>query len=118
MILPIISYSQNPTSNGNEKVSVFSQHSLIATKEITNHLNKHIKYPQSLISSEIEGTVNLSIHIKSTGRVIKVDILEGIHPLLDKAALAALDGFKKLKEIKSPYQGSSKIIVPVTFKFD
>jgi TonB family protein len=99
MLIPFISISQDSNSNSEEKVSIFSEHSLIATKEIKSHLNKHIKYPESLVSSEIEGTLNLSVHIKSTGRIIKVKVLKGLHPLLDKAALVALDDFQNLKDI-------------------
>jgi TonB family protein len=118
MVISSISYSQDTKSKESDTTSIFSEHCQMATKQIKSHLNKHIKYPEALISSDIEGTLNLSIHIQPTGKIVKINLLRGLHPLLDQAALAALKDFETLRNIEDKYLGSPQIIVPVTFKLD
>ncbi len=48
-----------------------------------------VDYPAGARHLGIEGRVRLLLHIDAKGSVYKVDVLAGLHPLLDRAAVAA-----------------------------
>lgn len=48
-----------------------------------------VDYPESARHLGIEGKVRLLLHIDEQGKVVKVEVIAGLHPLLDQAAAAA-----------------------------
>ncbi len=49
----------------------------------------HVEYPESARHLGLEGKVRLLLHIDRDGNVYKVEVVAGLHPLLDRAAVAA-----------------------------
>jgi len=76
------------------------------------------EYPESVKDLGIEGRVSLSVTISAAGRVIKVKLLKGLHPELDKVAIAAA---WKLEFAPATVNGKAvrtTITVPFTFVLD
>lgn len=49
----------------------------------------HVEYPDTARHLGLEGKVRLLLHIDRDGNVYKVEVVAGLHPLLDRAAMAA-----------------------------
>lgn len=49
----------------------------------------HVEYPESARHLGLEGKVRLLLHIDREGNVYKVEVVSGLHPILDRAAMAA-----------------------------
>jgi len=54
-------------------------------------LNFHVKagYPEIARRAGLEGTVLIHVLVDVRGQVDRAEVIQGVHPLLDKAALAA-----------------------------
>ncbi len=48
-----------------------------------------VEYPESARHLGLDGKVKLLLHIDRDGNVYKVEVLAGLHPILDRAAMAA-----------------------------
>lgn len=53
---------------------------------IEAHLKHKTKYPASVRSKSIEGTVVVSYIVEKNGDVIETSVLKGVHPILDEEA--------------------------------
>jgi periplasmic protein TonB len=53
-------------------------------------LAKNINYPEDAVSSDVKGKVILQFTIDKTGKLTDIKVIKGIHPVIDKAAAAAL----------------------------
>lgn len=52
------------------------------------------EYPADLVKKGIQGTVSLELLVNESGSVDSVNVLKGLHPVLDSAAKAAAKNFK------------------------
>jgi len=76
-----------------------------------------IKYPQEAVDNGIQGRVTLRFVVSSDGSVKRVEILRGVHPVLDKEAIRVVSALPKWK----PGKQNGKAVpvwfsVPVNFK--
>lgn len=55
-----------------------------------NYVSENLKFPVSAVESGVTGTVFVSFVIEKDGSVSKVEILRGVHPVLDKAVAEAI----------------------------
>ncbi|HAF29048.1 MAG TPA: energy transducer TonB [Bacteroidales bacterium] len=55
-----------------------------------NYVSENLKFPFSAVESGVTGTVFVSFVIEKDGSVSKVEILRGVHPVLDKAVVEAI----------------------------
>jgi len=53
-------------------------------------LSKTVKYPVNAIESGIQGTVYVGFTVKENGEMSQVEIVRGVHPFIDSAALSAI----------------------------
>ncbi|REG29885.1 TonB family protein [Archangium gephyra] len=52
------------------------------------------RYPEALVAEPVAGTVRLELLVDEEGAVAEVRLLQGLHPLLDEAALHAAPGLR------------------------
>ena len=74
------------------------------------------KYPEIARKAGIEGTVYLRIAIDSTGTVVDVKVVKGVHELLDKAAVEAAWHWKYYPAKQRDMPVGVWIGQPVTFR--
>jgi protein TonB len=72
-------------------------------------------YPKDLVSQTLTGTVELEVHISSTGNVERVEVLTSSDIVeMDRTAQLTLERGWKFKDYKQPYS----IIITVEYKMD
>lgn len=78
---------------------------------------ENIKYPQQAQENDIQGTVYLRFVVTSKGTVGEVQIIRGVHPLLDQEAVRVV---KSLPKFKPGMQGGRAVpvwfSVPIVFQ--
>lgn len=80
-------------------------------------ISASIKYPQEAVDNGIQGRVTLRFVVSSDGSVKRVEILRGVHPVLDEEAIRVVSALPKWK----PGKQNGKAVpvwfsVPVTFQ--
>ncbi len=81
-----------------------------------NWINKRTNYPQEAVDAKITGTVYLTFIVEKDGSVSNVTVLQGVHPLLDEAAVQAISespkwspGLQRGQPVRVRFQ------IPLTF---
>ncbi|MCF6239948.1 MAG: TonB family protein [Bacteroidales bacterium] len=64
---------------------------------LKHYLAKNIKYPTKAIEADIQGKVYVRFIVNRKGEIENVQILRGVHPLLDKEALRVVKSMPKWK---------------------
>lgn len=74
-------------------------------------INKRTNYPQAAIDGKIMGTVYLTFVVEKDGSVSNVEVLKGVHPLLDNEAIKAISespkwtpGLQRGRPVRIRYQ--------------
>ncbi|MDK9698612.1 MAG: energy transducer TonB [bacterium] len=77
---------------------------------------KRFHYPDIARDKQIQGTVFLSLLIDSTGKIARKKILRGVHPELDRAALACIDSvqFSQPRAANKPV--NAWVTLPISFR--
>jgi protein TonB len=77
---------------------------------------KHTNYPQDAVDARIKGKVTLTFVVEKDGSVSNVEIVKGVHPLLDKEAVKVISespkwspGLQRGQPVRVRY------VIPVTF---
>lgn len=86
-------------------------------KALMKFLSKTVKYPEAAIKKGIEGRVFVQFIINKKGKVVKVEVVRGVDPYLDREALQVIKrmpnwkpGIQRGKPVKVSY------IIPINFK--
>ena len=66
-------------------------------KGLMRYLTQHIHYPQAAWEHHIQGTVLCQFVVNADGSITDVQVLQGIHPLLDSEAVRVLRGMPRWK---------------------
>lgn len=85
--------------------------------ELTRYLNNNVRYPAEAEKKKIQGRVVCSFVINSTGMVSQVEVISGVHPLLDSEAQRVLYTMPRWNPGK--HQGVAVAVqytVPVMFR--
>lgn len=85
----------------------------------TRYVQQTIKYPLIAMENGIEGTVFLRFVVEKDGSVNRVEVLRGVDPVLDEAALAAVEKAPRWepgKQRGKPVRVSCT--VPILFSLD
>ncbi len=61
------------------------------------YLAKNIKYPQEAVTNDVQGKVYVRFVVNKKGLIENVQVLRGVHPLLDKEALRVVKNMPKWK---------------------
>jgi TonB family protein len=66
------------------------------TEELKPRIIHYVEpeYPQEALDQKIEGTVVANIHVDLKGKVVAIEIIESVHPLLDHAFYVAAKEWK------------------------
>ena len=59
-------------------------------KYFRNYIAKKVKFPVKAVENGIDGTVYVSFIIDKDGSVTHVEIMRGVHPVIDKAVVDAI----------------------------
>ena len=85
--------------------------------ELMKAIHDNLDYPERAKENNISGTVYLRFAVSATGAVGEVQLVRGVDPLLDAAAIAAI---RKLPNFRPGRQGGVAVPVwfniPVTFQ--
>lgn len=80
-------------------------------------IGEHLEYPQEAADLGLEGTVVVKFVVNKNGKAVNPEIIKGVNPMLDKAAL---DVVAKLPAFEPGEQAGEKVPVyfnlPVQFK--
>ena len=83
-----------------------------------NWVDKHKCYPEEARKAGIEGRVTTLFTITKEGKLTKVRILRGIHPLLDQEAVRVIESAPQLWEPGKNHKGETeemRLVFPVIF---
>ncbi len=77
---------------------------------------KHTNYPQAAVDAKINGRVTLTFVVEKDGSVSNIEIVKGVHPLLDNEAIKVISespkwtpGLQRGQPVRVRY------VIPVTF---
>jgi len=106
--------------NPNDKVDSFFKESAYpgGPPEFLSYLNKHLKYPNSAVKNNIQGTVILQFKITKEGKVTDLTIIQSAEASLDKEAYRVLSGLGRWEPAALagiPMESWKK--QPIVFKF-
>lgn len=76
-----------------------------------SYLGDHIKYPKALKKEKVAGQVIAEVVVDATGYVTTVEIIKGLHPLLDEEVIRVIKKSPKWKPAKQNGRN-----VPLTFR--
>lgn len=83
-----------------------------------NWVGKRTRYPEEAISNKIRGTVFLTFIVEKDGSVSNVNVIKGVHPLLDEEAVKAITaspkwspGLQRGQPVRVRFQ------IPLTFQY-
>ncbi len=86
---------------------------------LKRYIAENVEYPKTARSKGIQGTIFIRFEVTETGKVGKIEIQKGVHPLLDNAAIKVV---KSSPDFIPGEQNGVKVSVwysiPVTFKLN
>jgi TonB family protein len=77
-----------------------------------------IVYPEEAKADRIEGKVYISTFININGDVVRTEIIKSVHPLLDSAAMKAVNEVKFTPATNKGKNVKIQIAIPILFKLD
>ena len=81
------------------------------------YLSQSIRYPAPMVNAQIIGDVVCSFVIDKTGRICQVEIIQGVHPALDRETMRVINNMPAWKPGRNRgREVSVKYIVPVAFR--
>jgi periplasmic protein TonB len=86
-------------------------------ENLSKWLSKNLSYPESAKDSLLEGVVYVQFVVEEDGRLTSIEARQGVHPLLDSAAIAAIA--KMPPWIPGKFEGKavrSIFILPIQFQ--
>lgn len=93
-----------------------SDHTQTAMSQLSEHMAKHIEYPEFLSSLEISGTVVVEVQFDDAGRLIKSHIVQKATTYLNDAVMKSLSNFSTVKTGGNDYHGVKTVQFPIQFK--
>ena len=100
---PAVPVSVAPPTDGTEADAAFAvvdelpEFPTDGLAGLMRYLTAHLRYPQAAWSRHIGGTVLCQFVVEADGRIADVQVLQGVHPLLDNEALRVLAGMPRWK---------------------
>lgn len=81
-------------------------------------IQENIVYPEEAREKNIEGKVFVKAFVDESGNVNSLEVIQGIDPLLDKAALDALKKVKFSPAYKNDKPVKAQVVIPIMFKLN
>ncbi len=86
---------------------------------LTKWVYPYLKYPQEAVEEGIQGTVMVGFIIDKDGKMTNVEIVKGVHPLLDEQALKVVSASPKWRPgRRSGQKVSTSMTIPVEFRLE
>jgi protein TonB len=97
-----------PVETGNKRIAYIRKPRLI--KKVVP------VYPEQAIAEGVEGYVTVRAVIDESGSILRLEVEQGLHPLLDKAALDAVKQWKYKPLIMNDVARTTEVLVKIFFK--
>ena len=86
---------------------------------LRSFLRENTQYPEEVVKDSIQGRVVVSFIIEKDGSITDIQVVRGVHPLLDKEAVRVVGTMPKWKPaMNNDLPIRIKYNLPVTFKLD
>ena len=92
-------------------------------KALRTFINNTVKYPEEALKDSLRGKVYVNFIISKTGKVEKVKIARGVHPVLDTEAIRVVNSMPDWKPAELYFKGKFGLIkipvsqtIPIEFK--
>ena len=86
------------------------------TKAMYAHIAKNMKYPTAAQEGGIKGTVRVRFVVSKAGEITRVEVLKGVHSLLDQEAVRVIQSMPKwIPGRQNGVAVSVSFVVPVKF---
>jgi protein TonB len=59
-------------------------------KSFRRYIAENVKYPQEAIDNNVVGRVTIKFIVDEKGRIIDAEVVQGVHPVIDEAALRVI----------------------------
>lgn len=87
--------------------------------ELLRFIGANLDYPEEARKLGLEGRVIVTMRIDTLGRALPLEVIRGVHPLLDSAALEVVRKMPRWSPGEvSGRRVTVKYTVPITFKLD
>ncbi len=98
------------------KTAYKADHSHTAMRQLSDHIAKHVEYPDYLKSLQVEGTVVIEVQLDADGTIVKNRIVQKASNAFDQAVMESLSNFNAVKTKDVVYQGVRTVHIPIHFK--
>ena len=85
-------------------------------RQLSDHIAKHVEYPDYLKSLQVEGTVVIEVQLDADGTIVKNRIVQKASNAFDQAVMESLSNFNAVKTKDVVYQGVRTVHIPIHFK--
>ena len=83
---------------------------------LSKYVGSHVVYPPEAIDKDITGRVFVTFVVNKNGKVGSVELLKGVHPLLDEAALECVRNLPRFYAgEQNGEKGRVRINIPINF---
>lgn len=77
---------------------------------LEKYLTANVKYPEAARKKNLEGKVLIGFTVDDKGKVININVLQKVHPLLDNEATRVV---RAMPRWKPATKGTQKVVAPV-----
>jgi TonB family protein len=115
-----LAYVNLPTSDAYvsavTKTTYELDHTEKAVRQLSEHIAKHVEYPEYLRSLQVEGRVVVEVELNADGTIAENRIVQIASSGLNNAVMKSLSGFDAIKLDNRVYQGVTTVHIPIHFK--
>ena len=83
---------------------------------LLSYIAKHVYYRPAAIEEDIEGTVHVRFVVNKKGEIGQVEVVKGVHPWLDNAAIDVVKNMPSWEAgIQNGQKVSVRMVIPISF---
>ena len=87
------------------------------TPAMNHYIYKHLQYPEEAAKNQIQGRVLVSFTVRADGTIADIEVIRGIHELLNAEAVRVIRSMPKWKSgIRNGKPAAMEVIIPVVFR--
>ena len=87
------------------------------TPAMNNYICKHLQYPEEAPKNRIQGRVMVSFTVRADGTIADIEVVRGIHELLDAEAVRIVQSMPKWKPgTRNGKPIAMEVVIPILFK--
>ena len=87
------------------------------TPAMNHYIYKHLQYPEEAPKNRIQGRVMVSFTVRADGTIADIEVVRGIHELLDAEAVRIVQSMPKWKPgTRNGKPIAMEVVIPILFK--